>query len=102
LGEIPDVTAATDPAILRALVERVGSTGHRVLAADLTTDDLAGLHLYVTKVIIPGFHPLAIGHRHRVLGGRRLGQAPPWASHDAGTEDETCKPAINEAPHPYP
>lgn len=92
------VTAATNPAAdLAETVRRVEQTGHRVYAADLTSDDIAELGLFVWRVIVPGYRPLFMGHRIRALGGRRLYEVPqrlgqaglaPWRDRNL--------------PHPYP
>lgn len=94
LDAIGGVNGSNDVELLEALATCITRTGHRVLVSDLTTDDVADLHLHVTKVVIPGFHPLFIGHKYRALGGKRLSRPPSWADSTPGI--------INEAPHPYP
>ncbi len=98
VADLHDIEETDDVNVLAALIERVHGIGYQVLLADLTTDDLVDLHLYVTKAIIPGFHPLCIGHQNRALGGPRLQQFPYWATRD----DTDCPLVLNEAPHPYP
>jgi ribosomal protein S12 methylthiotransferase accessory factor len=83
---------------LEILVERVSAIGHRVLLADLTTPDVRGLGLAVVRAVIPGFHPLVVGHRFRALGGDRLWETPAklgYTGIDRVTGDNPC-------PHPYP
>jgi ribosomal protein S12 methylthiotransferase accessory factor len=97
-AEIADLSTDTSEEDLRILIERVRGTGHKVLMADLTTPDIAELGLSVVRAIIPGFHPMFLGHRVRALGGRRLWEIPKALGYpgiDRATGD-------NPAPHPYP
>jgi ribosomal protein S12 methylthiotransferase accessory factor len=77
---------------------RIELTGHRVLVADVTSSDIASLGLSVCRVLVPGYHPLFIGHANRALGGRRLYEVPQRLGH-AGIAPG-CRD--NPAPHPYP
>ena len=61
---------------LDALVTAVAATGEDVIAVDLTTPDVAEIGLSVVRVVVPGFHPLQMGHGNRCLGGRRLANHP--------------------------
>lgn len=70
----------------------------RLLAADLTSPDIAQLGLSVVRAIIPGLHPLAIGHRNRVLGGRRLYEVPIRLGYGTPVFDLDD----NANPHPFP
>jgi ribosomal protein S12 methylthiotransferase accessory factor len=80
-----------------ALVAEVAASGEDVIACDLTTPDVAELGLAVVRVVVPGFHPLHMGHANRCLGGRRLATLPLMA----GVED--WSPARdNPYPHPFP
>ncbi len=54
-------------------MERVN---HPALLCDLTTPDVNELGLQVVRAIIPGFHPLVVGHQIRSLGGKRLWTVP--------------------------
>ena len=80
---------------LATLAERVAAIGHRVLVADLTSDDVAECGMRVTRTLVPGFHPLFTGHRIRPLGGTRLCGVPERLGLDV-------QPGINPAPHPFP
>jgi ribosomal protein S12 methylthiotransferase accessory factor len=71
------------------LVERIDGAGHRTLLVDLTTPDVAQIGLSVIRAVVPGLHPLTVGHGIRALGGARL------ASRLGGRPD-------NPFPHPYP
>ncbi len=83
---------------LEILVERVRAVNHRVLLADLTTEDVEDLGLAVVRAVIPGFHPLFMKHSLRALGGARLYGVPQ----KLGYEGITRESGDNPAPHPYP
>lgn len=97
-GDLPNPGTGEPVSDLRLLVERIMRVDERALLVDLTTPDVGGLGLSVVRVVIPGFHPLQIGHRLRALGGRRLRTVPRWFGH-AGI---TPFAGDNPAPHPYP
>ncbi len=82
---------------LDALVAAVAATGEDVIAVDLTTPDVAEIGLSVVRVVVPGFHPLQMGHGNRCLGGRRLANHP---SSVGGGRFEL--PHDNPYPHPFP
>jgi ribosomal protein S12 methylthiotransferase accessory factor len=52
----------------------------------------------VIRAVIPGFHPLCIGHTFRALGGSRLWEVPPKLGY-AGLSRDT---GDNPVPHPIP
>ena len=79
---------------LASLVSAVAATGEDVVAVDLTSTDVADLGLSVVRVVVPGFHPLQMGHANRCLGGHRLATA----LHAAGRDPEQDNPY----PHPFP
>jgi len=87
--ELGDVHTTAEPT-LDALVAEVAATGEDVVAVDLTTVDVAELGLHVVRTVVPGFHPLHMGHANRALGGRRL------ATVLAGRDGD------NPYPHPFP
>ncbi len=95
---LPDLSTTNPAADLELLATRIEEVGHRVLIADLTSADVRDPGLAVTRVIIPGFHPLFMGHRTRALGGRRLWEVPQKLGYPG------LDPSIgdNPAPHPYP
>jgi len=72
--------------------------GHRVLLADVTSEDVGDLGLRVVRALIPGFHPLILGHKIRALGGRRLWEVPQKLGYPGVTRAK----GDNPAPHPYP
>ena len=83
---------------LAVLVERVRAVHHQVLLCDLTTPDVGELGLAVVRALIPGFHPLQIGHHLRSLGSRRLWEVPRQLGY-AGISPAS---GDNPYPHPYP
>jgi ribosomal protein S12 methylthiotransferase accessory factor len=83
---------------LRLLVERITGVGERVVLVNLTTPDVGGLGFSVMRAVVPGFHPLQLGHRLRALGGRRLWTVPQRLGHPGITPST----GDNPAPHPYP
>ncbi|MBI4665607.1 MAG: YcaO-like family protein [Nitrospinae bacterium] len=101
--EFDDVTPLAnrgdvDGTILAKMVNALGAAGHRTLLAELTTPDVADAGFAVVRAIVPGLHPMFMGHSDRALGGRRLLEAPERMGHapfDPGRGD-------NMYPHPYP
>ena len=83
---------------LAVLVERVRAVHHQVLLCDVTTPDVSELGLAVVRALIPGFHPLAMGHHLRSLGSRRLWEVPRKLGY-AGISPAS---GDNPYPHPYP
>lgn len=88
-------TAAGD---LETLVARVKATGEEVYLCDLTSDDVRELGLSVVRAIVPGYHPLRMGHVMRSLGGTRLWEVPQKLGYKGITREE----GDNPLPHPYP
>lgn len=76
---------------------RVALTGVRVLSANLTSADLAGLGLAVCRIIVPGYQPLNVGHALRPLGGDRLYEVPQ----KLGYRGIARGSAGNTSPHPF-
>jgi ribosomal protein S12 methylthiotransferase accessory factor len=83
---------------LNALVQGLRQAGLDPIACDLTTPDIAGLGLRVVRAVVPGMHPLFMGHRNRALGGRRLYEVPQKLGHRGLQRGE----ADNPYPHPFP
>lgn len=77
---------------------RIELTGHRVLVAELTSSDIASVGLCVCRVLVPGYHPLFMGHSIRALGGKRLYEVPA----KIGSDGINSGSQSNPAPHPYP
>ncbi len=83
---------------LQTLGERLREVGYRALAVDLTTADVESIGLRVVRAIIPGLHPLYMGHSIRALGGKRLWSVPE----SLGRSCRFGPPLGNPAPHPFP
>lgn len=96
--DLPNPGTGDPVSDLRLLIERITDVGERVLLADLTTPDVGELGFSVMRAVIPGFHPLQLGHRLRALGGRRLWTVPQRLGHPGITPST----GDNPAPHPYP
>jgi ribosomal protein S12 methylthiotransferase accessory factor len=97
-GEMAAVPGGSAAEQLAAAMDRLTAAGLDVLACDLTTPDVAGLGLSVVRVVVPGLHPLFMGHRNRALGGHRLYVVPQRL----GFRGMTPGDADNPYPHPFP
>jgi ribosomal protein S12 methylthiotransferase accessory factor len=97
-GEMNNLATGEPERDLTVLAERLYGLGYRVLIANATTPDVGELGLSVVRGIIPGFHPLFMGHRLRALGGTRLWTVPQKLGYRGVRPD----PGDNPAPHPYP
>jgi ribosomal protein S12 methylthiotransferase accessory factor len=98
-GELQDLSCHDAARDLQVVCERVAGTGHRVLLRELTTPDIADLGLAVVRAVIPGYHPLQMGHVFRALGGERLWKLPHRLGYDIGSDPAD---GDNPFPHPYP
>jgi ribosomal protein S12 methylthiotransferase accessory factor len=96
--EVDNLATGDPQRDLEILLEKVRAINHRVLISDLTTPDVQELGLAVVRAVIPGFHPLFIGHGIRALGGSRLWEVPQ----KLGYKGITRESGDNPAPHPYP
>jgi ribosomal protein S12 methylthiotransferase accessory factor len=91
-------TAATTPMEqLRFVRDALRAAGLRLLIVDVTTPDIAELDLRVVRAVIPGLHPLVIGHAKRVLTSVRLRDVPIRLGYEQSplAEDEANRP------HPF-
>jgi ribosomal protein S12 methylthiotransferase accessory factor len=79
-------------------VALVGRAGLEAIACDLTTPDVARLGLRAVRVVVPGLHPLFMGHRNRALGGTRLYEVPARLGERGIAPGEPDNPF----PHPFP
>lgn len=101
--ERPFVESGPDPSEsaasrLDGVVARLANAGLEPIACDLTTPDVAALGLSVVRVVVPGLHPLFMGHRNRALGGRRLYEVPERLGLSGIAPGEPDNPY----PHPFP
>jgi ribosomal protein S12 methylthiotransferase accessory factor len=98
LRSIPSLVAESPARTLEVMLRRIETIGHRALFVDLTTEDVRPLGLRVVRAVVPGFHPLVLGHRRRVLGGRRLWEVPAKLGYAGRSVEE----GDNPLPHPLP
>lgn len=96
--EIQGDGRASPEAQLATAVDAICRCGYRVLVADITSPDVSELGLSVCRAVIPGLHPLFMGHSIRAQGGRRLWEVPQKLGY-AGVARAT---GDNPLPHPYP
>jgi ribosomal protein S12 methylthiotransferase accessory factor len=96
--ELPNRATGSAMRDLEVLAARIAAVGEQVLVADITTADVENLGMKVVRAVVPGFHPLHMGHQNRALGGRRLREVPQKLGFVGipGTASD------NPAPHPYP
>lgn len=78
--------------------KRVFATGHDIILHDITSPDITQMGLVVVRAVIPGFHPLFMGHENRALGGRRLYTVPQKLGYQALSSTRSD----NALPHPLP
>lgn len=98
IRDIPNLATGDPKQDLKVIVEKIHAIHHKVLVADLTTMDVQELGLRVVRAVIPGFHPLFMGHHLRALGGSRLWEVPQ----KLGYQGITRESGDNPVPHPYP
>ena len=96
-SEIKNLSVGDSVRDLRLLVEKITAVNHRVLVVDVTGEDVRSFGLSVFRAVIPGFHPLFMGHRFRALGGTRLWEVPQ----KLGFPALVGEPSTNPAPHPF-
>jgi ribosomal protein S12 methylthiotransferase accessory factor len=87
---------ADDRTPLAHAVAAVAAVGLEPIAFDLTTPDVRELGLHVARVVVPGLHPLFMGHRNRALGGTRLYGVPQLLGFDG------LEPGGHDNPYPHP
>ncbi|WHZ29308.1 MAG: hypothetical protein OJF51_004110 [Nitrospira sp.] len=95
--DIPNLSTGDAATDLEILIQHIGALKHKIVIVDVTTEDVRSLGLWVFRAVIPGFHPLFIGHRFRALGGNRLWEVPQklgFSGINRGQGD-------NPAPHPF-
>lgn len=97
-SDLPNVATGDPRKDLHVLIQNIAKTGHNILIADITTEDIRAMGLWVIRAIIPGYHPLFMGYNNRSLGGQRLWKVPQKLGY-AGISPET---GDNPFPHPFP
>lgn len=96
--EIENKSSGVPKTDLIYILRRLKELGYQGLVSDLTSQDIADVGLTVTRSVIPGFHPLSMGHDLRPLGGKRLREVPQSMGYPGIREDDLGNPY----PHPYP
>ena len=96
--ELRDLSSGNPDQDLAMLSRQISNAGHRPLLSNVTTQDIRDLGLFVMRAVIPGFHPLFMGHHIRALGGWRLWNVP----RKLGYKGITKETGDNPAPHPFP
>jgi ribosomal protein S12 methylthiotransferase accessory factor len=97
-AKLPDLSRGVAAAELQAIVQNMAAAGLEPVAVELTTPDIAALGLRVVRVVVPGAHPLYMGHINRALGVQRLYEVPQRLGYPGLAPGE----ADNPAPHPFP
>lgn len=95
--DLPSPGSSEARAQLRSMLRAIDRAALRPLFCDLTTPDVRQLGLRVVRAVVPGLHPLTVGHRVRALGGRRLYDVPARLGFPVRAPGDT-----NPAPHPFP
>lgn len=99
VSQLPAVTTTTPGAAITEIARRLHLQGVRVMAADLTSPDIASAGLWVAKVFSPQLSPLDSGYPTRMLGGRRL----RTRAHEVGLVTQPLNfDDLNPWPHPFP
>lgn len=79
------------------ILKKIKASGYQTLLCDLTSEDVMDLGFRVIRAIIPGFHPLFVGHIYRALESNRLWTIPQKLGY-VGIKNGRDNPI----PHPYP
>jgi len=99
ISDIPGASGQSMAENVSCLLDQVGGRGFDVIHVDLTTPDVDEVGFKVARVVIPGFQPLDIDHRHKYLGGKRLYKVPV----EMGLRSESVETeGLNPFPHPFP
>lgn len=96
--DLPNLSTGDPKRDVRALCEKIRETGHRTLLLDLTTEDVARCGFSTVRAVIPGYHPMFLGHAIRSLGGTRLWEVPQKLGYPGVTREG----GDNPFPHPFP
>jgi ribosomal protein S12 methylthiotransferase accessory factor len=96
-NDLPQTLQGSPEEELDTLIQKVVSAGYKPSLINLTTEDVEYLGLYVVRVLIPGFHPLFMGHRIRALGIGRVVKV----RRSLGITTQFGEADLNRAPHPF-
>src|SRR3990167_4241423 len=89
-----DLPIADD--LLQILANKVFKAGLDIYLANITSEDIASLGLFVIRAILPNAHPLSFGYGYEQFACARLNSVPIHLGF-------TVKNSIlNKTPHPYP
>lgn len=81
------------------LISHLSKQGYRVATFDLTSPDIKEAGAYVVKTVIPGYKPIDVLYRGRMLGGQRILKH----SFNLGLVDKPFElEELNPVPHPFP
>jgi len=83
---------------MRRVVRQLSTAGLEPIVCDLTSPDIRALGLRVVRAVVPGAHPLQMGHSNRALGNRRLYEVP----RKLGLRGPEPGEPDNPYPHPFP
>ena len=97
---VPAVTGGVEER-RSALLARIGRTGSRAFAVDVTAPDVAEAGLHVIRAVTPGLCQLDASHDCRFLGGPRLLQLD-LSERDTLTGAVRTIDDLNQLPHPFP
>lgn len=97
-AEVADLSGGSPAELVNRVVRRLSAVGLEAIVCDLTSPDIRDLGLRVIRAVVPGAHPMQMGHINRALGNRRLYEVPRklgLAGLEPGQPD-------NPYPHPFP
>lgn len=90
----------SSPQVLwNSLTDHLSKQGFEVATFDLTSPDIKDAGAYVVKSIIPGYKPIDVLYRAKMLGGERILRH----SYNLGLVDKPFSLSdLNPIPHPFP
>ncbi len=97
-SQIADASTTDSTTQLKRLTSALADRGLEPIIKDLTTPDVRELGLYVMRALVPGMHPLFMGHQNRARGGSRLYEVPQQLGYEGLRPGELD----HRFPHPFP
>ncbi|MFB3188391.1 YcaO-like family protein [Staphylococcus pseudintermedius] len=87
-------------ALWKNLITHFNDMGYEITTYDLTSPDIKEAGAYVVKSFIPGYKPIDVLYRARMLGGERILNL----SYKLGLVDKPFASIneLNQTPHPFP